>query len=98
MRKTVFLLILIFTVSSPLAFAHPDLESVSINDSDGPIPGIKITGLEKTYTVKTEIEFLSDQWVVQNFLWMLLGTISIFMGIFGLILYRDERPSLKIKT
>ena len=84
------------TLSIPLAFAHPYINSTSINDANGPIPGIIIIGLgnEQNFQDK-EIEFLSDQWIVKNFVWLLLSSIGIFMGVFGLRVYREDLPDMK---
>ena len=32
---------------------------------------------------------------LKNFVWMLLGSIAIFMGVFGLGVYREDLPTLK---
>ena len=96
MRKISFLLIFMMVLSTPLAFAHPYINSTFINDENGPILGIRIVGLENKQTSQDkEVEFLSDQWIVKNFVWMLLGSIAIFMSIFGLIVYREDLPTMK---
>ena len=96
MGKISFLLIFMVIFSTPLTFAHPYINNASVNDANGPIPGISIVGLgnEQNFSDK-EIEFLSDRWIVENFAWMLLSSIGIFMGIFGLIVYREDLPTLK---
>lgn len=97
MRKTLFLLTLIVYVSIPLAFAHPNINSALINDIAGPIPGVKIIGLEQeSNQEEIEIEFLSDQWIVENFIWMLFGGIAIIMGITVLAVFNEELSSAKI--
>jgi len=84
------------TISTPLTFAHPYINSTSINDANGQITGIRIMGLENEQNSQNkEIEFLSNQWVIKNFVWMLLGSIAIFMSIFGITVYRKDLPTLK---
>lgn len=96
MKKLLFLLGIILVVSSPVAFAHPYLDSASINGIADPNSEIKIFGLDKTYQKEINPEFFSDQWIIENFVWILLGAIGIFMGIFTLIIYREEFRSVKI--
>ena len=96
MIKIIFLLIVSITISTQFVFAHPYINNASVNDVNGPIPGIKIMGLENNQkSSNSESEFLSDEWIVLNFVWMLLGGIGIFMGGFVIVVYRENLPNLK---
>jgi len=96
MVKFLFLFFMAMTVSTQLAFAHPYINSTSINDTNGPVTGIKIIGLNNGQNSSdVEIEIFSDQWIIKNFVWMLLGSIMIFTSVFGLIMHSEELPTLK---
>ena len=95
MKQLLFLFGMMLIFSPSIAFAHPYLETVSINDLANPDSEVNIYGLDKIDQRETNPEFLSDQWVIENFVWMLLSSIGIFIGVVGLRVYREDLSPLK---
>ena len=86
-----FFVMLIFIVTTPLAFAHPITLSAELNSSHEPPHPYVVIGLDNSVkNDPVDIEFLSIGFFWQNFITLLVISIGSIMGVVVAITFKEE--------
>lgn len=90
MKKNIsILLFLVIICLVPFTFAHPDTMNAQIT-SNGQEIKAKIIGLDYEKDKDESVEFLSESWWWQNFIWLLCSVIVLIMAITIITVYRED--------